>query len=121
MRKNAGLTIQDRVIVYWKSESEEIKNVINKYENNDKPDIALGRFPIANEEELNYLVNKTILFEDHSFNIDYDFHDLFLVENNEHSAFEDISENIITDILPKSHTTKRVHNNKNSQFYGSTS
>ncbi|MFH1979662.1 MAG: class I tRNA ligase family protein [Patescibacteria group bacterium] len=34
MRKNAGLTIQDRVIVYWKSESEEIKNVINKYENN---------------------------------------------------------------------------------------
>jgi len=32
LRKNAGLTIQDRVVIYWQSEDEEVKKAIDNYE-----------------------------------------------------------------------------------------
>ncbi|MEA3398345.1 MAG: class I tRNA ligase family protein, partial [Patescibacteria group bacterium] len=34
MRKNAGMTIQDKAIIYWQSDSKEIKQVIDKFSDN---------------------------------------------------------------------------------------
>jgi len=31
LRKNAGMTIQDRMIVYWQSDNKEIREVFKKY------------------------------------------------------------------------------------------
>ncbi len=93
---------------------------INNYQTDIIPDIAVGRFPAENNQELRNIIQKTINFEDNSFNIDYNYDLLAVADNDDHKIFENIVDNLIENTLP-SHlkVISKLYNRKDSEYYGS--
>jgi len=82
---------------------------INLYESNTDPDIALGRFPINNEDELDNVINKTIRFEDSLSLEDYSIVFLFLTDKEDSSEFERKAEQFINSHLPSNISYKSIY------------
>lgn len=80
----------------------------NQFASDEKPDIALGRFPVNNEDELNNIITKTINYEDSlSFN-DYPKDFLFLTDKTDSSIFESSVNSFINRYLPDNYSYKTI-------------
>jgi len=92
---------------------------INLYEEDFKPDIAIGRFPISTNEQLTNIVDKIILFENQLSRIDYENDFIGLSDYRESELFfEQQTEDIITDVLPNFYSNQRIDRREDSPFYG---
>ena len=73
---------------------------VNSYESDTAPDIALGRFPIDNEQELNNIISKSIYFEDSLTSKYYPSDFLFLTDKTDSELFEQSANKFISSTLP---------------------
>ncbi|MEA1962618.1 MAG: DUF5915 domain-containing protein, partial [Patescibacteria group bacterium] len=58
MRKNLGLTINDRIILFWHSENKDIVQAIKKYSNDIRKDVLADE--IKNEKNDEVGINKSL-------------------------------------------------------------
>ena len=92
---------------------------VNNYDNDNRPDIALGRFPARNENELVNMINKTIQFEEYdSYKKQFLFvtdHDTLSGENN---IFESVTESYIENLHLSEDSYTRIDLREESEYYG---
>ena len=81
---------------------------INQYENDSKPDIALGRFPVNNKEELNNVIAKTVNVEDSLSFEDYPTAFTFLTDRTDSIYFEEVANNFINKYLPDNFSIQTI-------------
>ncbi|MCA9734484.1 MAG: T9SS type A sorting domain-containing protein [Deferribacteres bacterium] len=95
---------------------------VSTFEEDDIPDIAIGRFPVNNTEELNRLIAKTTYFED-SLTF-YSWPKAFLMVNDAHTnsnnpeLFEKLAEDFIATILPAQFNFSRIDLRPTAEYYG---
>lgn len=96
---------------------------INKNEDDTLPDLAIGRFPVANEIELQNIVGKTIIFENEISLNDYSRQGLFLADAAEDrgDVFENFVESLISDLIPGLNEFARIDVRQDSPNHGTQS
>jgi len=84
------------------------------------PDVAVGRFPVANAAELQNVVDKTIGFESRSSFSDYATEALFLVDEELEigNTFEMYAANLISDLLSGLTNYSRIDIRSDSPNHG---
>ena len=92
---------------------------INMYENDHFPDIAIGRLPVTNNQELENIIEKISLFENNLKRENYtkDYLGLADFRNNEY-IFEQIQKKLTENILPDYYTYQRIDRRSESDYYG---
>ncbi|MBN2008359.1 T9SS type A sorting domain-containing protein [candidate division KSB1 bacterium] len=87
-------------------------------ESDDIPDIAIGRFPVNDVEQLGNIVEKTIRFETNITRDDY-FHDfLVLADSTDGEYFTDMTEAFVETLLPTDFDYTRIDLNNQSVYHG---
>lgn len=101
---------------YLKEDSVSIDEwySINQFESDTKPDIALGRFPVNNEDELNSIIMKTMNYEDSLSNEDYSSDFIFLTDKTDSSAFEHGVNSFINSYLPSNFSKQTIFGGQSS-------
>ncbi len=89
---------------------------VNLYEDDVKPDVCLGRFPVANEKELIAITSKTIYFEDSLQFDDYETKFTFLADRMDSVAFEEKASNFIDYILPTNYSSNTIFSSQDSSI-----
>ncbi len=90
---------------------------ININENDILPDIAVGRFPVQNKEELKALIKKTMLYENYPDDLKYENDIAFFIDKDDFQAFESNMTKIET-YFPEQ-TIAKFTNNPESEYFGS--
>lgn len=92
---------------------------INLHEDDPFPDIAIGRLPVSDNQQLQNIVEKTILLEDNLKREDYitDYLGLADFRENEY-VFEQIQDNFTKNILPDYYSWQRIDRRIESSYYG---
>jgi hypothetical protein len=93
---------------------------INIYEEDNIPDIQLGRFPIINSIDLNALVQKTIYFDTYLKRSDYLNDFVFFTDSVDASGFEWAMGEFISTIMPEYYTYDRIDLRFDSPFNGTS-
>jgi hypothetical protein len=97
--------------------------VINQFDSDNLPDVAIGRWPITNETELKNIIQKTIAFESGSGVSETLQNILFLNDEDTNPAtktvFEDLASSFISTIIPPKFHTSRIDIRTNSPFHDS--
>lgn len=89
---------------------------VNIYDTDVKPDVCLGRFPVANEEELKSIISKTIYFEDSLKFDDYDTKFTFLADITDSIAFENAASRFINESLPSNYFSTTIFSSQDSSI-----
>ncbi len=105
---------------YSDSISYDHPYMINIYQNDVIPDIAVGRFPARNAEDLRNMIEKTIRFEDELTPEDYKYDAAYLISKDNFSMFNDEADEI-EQIFPSGFSTVKMTNNEGAPFYASKS
>ncbi|MCL5029305.1 MAG: C25 family cysteine peptidase [Bacteroidetes bacterium] len=77
---------------------------INSNAVDTKPDIAIGRFPVNNDQELGNIISKTIFFEDSLSRKSYPTDFLFLTDKKDSAAFNYEVNQFITSTVPSNYS-----------------
>jgi hypothetical protein len=95
--------------------------VINQYDSDEFPDLAIGRWPVTNETELKNIITKTIAFESGQGVTQSLQNILFLNDEDTNPAtitvFEDLSSSFISTIIPPKFHTSRIDIREDSPFH----
>lgn len=89
---------------------------VNIYESDVKPDVYLGRFPVANEKELKAITSKTIFFEDSLRFHDYDTKFTFLADRMDSIMFESTASKFINEYLPSNFSSTTIFSSQDSSI-----
>ncbi|MBD3290333.1 T9SS type A sorting domain-containing protein [candidate division KSB1 bacterium] len=92
--------------------------VINKHENDSKPDAAIGRFPVTEANQLETIISKIIYFEQNLLRNSYFRDFLFFADTQDAAYFEDAVEQMIETMEPYSFSYHRIDLREDSEFYG---
>ncbi|MBN2105535.1 T9SS type A sorting domain-containing protein [bacterium] len=86
------------------------------------PDIAIGRFPVSNGDELSILIHKTISFE-YMDPHEYGYHYLFVADHtdNQTGVFERRTEEFVNEIIFSEASYLRLDLNPDSEYAGELS
>ncbi|MFC2130818.1 C25 family cysteine peptidase [Bacteroidota bacterium] len=110
---------------WWADEKDSVTiddyYAINKYyvnENPHLPAIAIGRFPARNPKDLHIMIDKTIMFEDESEEIDYKYDALVSADREDYKLFEKYSNEIVELTLPRYLSIKRFDYREDSKYFG---
>ncbi len=92
---------------------------INKYQDDQYPDIAIGRFPASTKQQLANMIHKTIYFETKLKRADYpiDFLGIADYRKNE-SVFEYQANDFVQNYLPDYYSYKRIDRRSDSPYHG---
>ncbi len=92
---------------------------INLYDDDPFPDIAIGRLSVSDNQQLQNIIEKTILLEKYLKREDYitDYLGLADFRENEH-VFEQIQDNFTKNILPDYYSFQRIDRRIESSYYG---
>ncbi|MEJ2543572.1 MAG: C25 family cysteine peptidase [Calditrichaceae bacterium] len=92
---------------------------INLYDNDQYPDIAVGRLPVSNNMHLENIIEKIILIEDNLKRKNYTMDYLGLADFREHEYFfENVQDRFTTNILPDYYSYQRIDRREESEYYG---
>lgn len=90
---------------------------VNIHHNDIIPDIAIGRLPARNAQEMETMFNKIMDYEEFTLNSNYLFDALNVVDSQDSSMFEQISETILTKSFPKSAKVERAYFSDDSPYH----
>lgn len=90
---------------------------VNIHHNDIIPDIAIGRLPARNPEEMETMFNKIMDYEEFANNSNYLFDALNAVDSQDSAMFEQISETILTKSFPKSAKVERAYFSDDSPYH----
>ena len=93
---------------------------VNKNEKDHLPDIALGRFPARNREDMRNMIDKTIRFEDKLSKDDYEYEMLFLIAGDDYSMFNKSTDDIL-EIFKNEPKYKKLTNDPEYEHYADKS
>jgi len=105
----------------YKEDSVSIDDhyAINIYEEDHKPDLAVGRIPVTTNEQLLHVVNKIIHFENFLNRSDYSIDFTCLSDYREGELiFENQTDKLITDVIPNNFNCHRIDRRADSPYYG---
>jgi hypothetical protein len=95
---------------------------INLYESDTKSDVALGRLPVSNTDQLANIIKKTMLFEEGFISDNWMNNFIFLADSNDNpkypGCFENSVKNFINNNLTEYFYPVRIDINEVSPFYG---
>jgi hypothetical protein len=96
---------------------------INQFDEDSFPDLAIGRWPVKNESELESIIQKTIAFESGQ-GLGQSFKKLLFLNDEEinsstRTVFEDLSSTFMSTIVPPYISADRVDIRGDSQFHDS--
>ena len=108
----------------YKEDSVSIDDqfAINIYDDNQYPDIAIGRLPVSDNQHLENIIDKIILLEDNLKRENYktDYLGLADFRKNEY-IFEKIQEKFTINTLPDNYSYQRIDRREESEYYGTKS
>ncbi|MBN1406253.1 MAG: T9SS type A sorting domain-containing protein [Calditrichaceae bacterium] len=92
---------------------------INLYEDDNYPELAIGRLPVSNLQQLENIVYKIILLENSLMRENYTTDYLGLADFRENEyIFEKIQEKFTTNTLPDYFSYQRIDRREESEYYG---
>ena len=95
---------------------------INMYEEDNNPDIAIGRLPVSDSQQLENIVAKIILIEDSLKRENYTTDYLGLADFRENEyLFENIQDKFTKNILPDYYSYQRIDRRNESDYHGTKS
>ncbi|TAL67237.1 MAG: T9SS type A sorting domain-containing protein [Bacteroidetes bacterium] len=90
--------------------------VTNKTDVDEIMDMCIGRFPARTSDELRNMFGKTIQFEDHFNEINYNYDFLSLADSSDNGFFTFSIEHLIDNYLPGNYNIKRIYFQDTSQY-----
>lgn len=90
---------------------------VNSHHTDEIPDIALGRLPGRNLEEIKIMIDKIKFYEDISHQDKFLVDIMSVVDSQDSSSFEEISESILINHIPKGVNISRAYFSDDSPYH----